>query len=288
MLQQTFPKIITFNSSIDKQLPYILADHTQIHQALLNLCVNARDAMPQGGEISVTITKIAGEKIKDRFPQAENIWYVNLCVSDTGMGMNESTRSQIFDPFFTTKEKGKGTGLGLSVVYGIVQAHHGFVHVDSTPEHGTTFFLYFPVPQETKAALEVHDQTIDKISGGNETLLFVEDESLLLEMVQILLESNGYAVYTAKDGEEAVQIYQEHSSEIALVISDMGLPKLTGISEFEKMKEINPSIKIIFASGYFEPNMKAALEHAGVKGFLQKPYVIEDILSKIRKTLDSN
>jgi two-component system, cell cycle sensor histidine kinase and response regulator CckA len=288
MLQQTFPKIITFNTHIEKHLPYIQADHTQMHQALLNLCVNARDAMPQGGEISIVITKIAGETIKDRFPQADNLWYVSLNVSDTGMGMNEFTRSQIFDPFFTTKEKGKGTGLGLSVVYGIIQAHHGFVHVDSTPEQGTTFRLYFPVPQETKAAQETHDQTTEQISGGNETLLFVEDEPLLLDMVQILLESNGYIVYTAKDGEEAVQVYQEHSSEIALVISDMGLPKLTGISEFEKMKEINPSMKIIFASGYFEPNMKTTLEQAGVKAFLQKPYVIEDILSKIRKTLDSH
>ncbi|MGA3287848.1 MAG: PAS domain S-box protein [Bacteroidota bacterium] len=288
MLQQTFPKIITLNTSIEKHLPYIKADHTQIHQALLNLCVNARDAMPNGGEISIAIEKVTGEKLRGRFPSATNPWYISLSVSDTGMGMDEAIRNQIFDPFFTTKEKGKGTGLGLSVVYGIVQAHHGFVNVESTLERGTTFFLYFPVPQESSAALESHEQAVEQISGGNETLLFVEDETLLLDMVQILLESNGYTVFTAKDGEEAVHVYQQHAHEIALVISDMGLPKLTGVSEFEKLKEINPAVKIIFASGYFEPDSKAKLEHEGARGFLQKPYVIEEVLLKIRKALDTN
>jgi two-component system, cell cycle sensor histidine kinase and response regulator CckA len=288
MLQQTFPKIITFNTRIEKHLPYIKADHTQIHQALLNLCVNARDAMPHGGEISIAIEKVTGEKLRGQFPSATNPWYISLNVSDTGMGMDEAIRNQIFDPFFTTKEKGKGTGLGLSVVYGIVQAHHGFVNVESTLDRGTTFFLYFPVPQESSAALESHEQAVEQISGGNETLLLVEDETLLLDMVQILLESNGYTVFTAKDGEEAVQVYQQHAYEIALVISDMGLPKLTGVSEFEKMKEINPTVKIIFASGFFEPDMKAALESVGAKGFLQKPYVIDELLSKIRKALDTN
>ncbi|MGD0589201.1 MAG: PAS domain S-box protein [Bacteroidota bacterium] len=288
MLEQTFPKIITFNTSIEKHLPYIKADQTQIHQALLNLCVNARDAMPQGGEISIAIEKITGEKLRGRFPSATNPWYISLSVSDTGMGMDEAIRNQVFDPFFTTKEKGKGTGLGLSVVYGIVQAHHGFVNVESILERGTTFFLYFPVPQESSTALESHEQGVEQISGGNETLLFVEDETLLLDMVQILLESNGYTVFTAKDGEEAVQVYQQHSREIALVISDMGLPKLTGVSEFEQMKEINPAVKIIFASGYFEPDSKAKLVDAGVKGFLQKPYIIEEVLLKIRKALDTN
>jgi PAS domain S-box-containing protein len=288
MLQQTFPKIITFNTSMEKHLPYIKADQTQIHQALLNLCVNARDAMPQGGEISIAIEKVTGEKLRGRFPSATNPWYISLSVSDTGMGMDEAIRNQVFDPFFTTKEKGKGTGLGLSVVYGIVQAHHGFVNVESTLERGTTFLLYFPVPQESSAVLESHEQVVEQISGGNETLLFVEDETLLLDMVQILLESSGYTVFTAKDGEEAVHVYQQHAHEIALVISDMGLPKLTGVSEFEKLKEINPAVKIIFASGYFEPDSKAKLVNAGAKGFLQKPYVIEEVLSKIRKALDSN
>ncbi len=287
MLQQTFPKIITFSTTIEEHIPYIKADHTQIHQALLNLCVNARDAMPQGGEISIAIKKVTGAKLRGQFNSASNQWYVSLSVSDNGLGMDDTIRSQIFDPFFTTKEKGKGTGLGLSVVYGIVQAHHGFVNVESSLKRGTTFTLYFPVPQESSTALESQEQVAEQISGGNETILLVEDETLLLDMVQILLETNGYTVLTAKDGEEAVQLYQQHANEIELVISDMGLPKLTGVSEFEKLKGINPKVKIIFASGFFEPAVKAALENAGVKSFIQKPYVIEEVLLKIRKALDT-
>jgi CheY-like chemotaxis protein len=287
MLQQTFPRIITFNTTIDKNLPYINADHTQMHQALLNLCVNARDAMPNGGEISIKAMPVTGEKLREHFPSADNRWYIDLNVSDTGIGIDENVRNQIFDPFFTTKEKGKGTGLGLSVVYGIVQAHRGFVNVESSIGHGTMFQLYFPVPQESSAALETEEQVQEQVSGGNEILLFVEDETLLLDMVQILLESNGYSVLTAKDGEEAVDVYSKHKHEVALVISDMGLPKLTGLTEFEKLKEINPAVKIIFASGYFEPEMKATLEKAGARGFLQKPYVTDDILMKIRKVLDT-
>jgi two-component system, cell cycle sensor histidine kinase and response regulator CckA len=286
MLQQTFPKIITLNTNIPKNLPYINADHTQMHQAVLNLCVNARDAMSQGGEISIVLEKVAGELLRERFPSAENFSYLCLSVSDTGMGMDEATRNQIFDPFFTTKEKGKGTGLGLSVVYGIMHAHHGFIDVHSAPGKGTTFYLYFPIPQESGNPLATQIQEEKQISGGNETILFVEDETLLVDMVQILLESNGYTVLTAKDGEEAVSLYRQHVHEIALVISDMGLPKLTGMSEFEKMKEINPNVKIIFASGFFEPDMRATLENAGAKGFLQKPYVIEEMLSKVRNTID--
>lgn len=287
MLQQTFPKIITFKTTIPKYVPHIYADHTQMHQAILNLCVNARDAMPQGGEISLTISEVSGIKLKERFSSASQDSYIRVDVSDTGMGMDESTRNQIFDPFFTTKEKGKGTGLGLSVVYGIMHAHQGFIDVESTVGRGTTFHLYLPIPRESGDTVSRQIQEESQIAGGNETILFVEDEALLVEMVQILLESNGYTVLTAKDGEEAVEAYRNHMQEIGLVISDMGLPKLTGMAEFEKLKEINPRVKIIFASGFFEPDIKATLENAGAKGFLQKPYVIEEMLSKIRKTLDS-
>jgi two-component system, cell cycle sensor histidine kinase and response regulator CckA len=286
MLQQTFPKIITFKTSFEESLPYINADHSQMHQALLNLCVNARDAMPDGGEISVHTKVVNLQDLKSRFSSANNEWYICLNISDTGTGIDESVRSQIFDPFFTTKDKGKGTGLGLSVVYGIVQAHNGFIDVVSAVGSGTTFCLYFPVPIESIDPQNSQEKEKEQIVGGTETILVVEDETLLLDMMQVLLESNGYTVFTAKDGEEAVNIYARHAKEIDLVITDMGLPKLTGIAEFEKLKGIRPDVKIIFASGYFEPDSKAALESAGAKGFLQKPYVIEDALIKIRRALE--
>jgi CheY-like chemotaxis protein len=285
MLQQTFPKIITFNIEIDTELPLINADHTQIHQILLNLCVNARDAMPKGGVITIKAHKATGDKLLERSPESNKHRYICISVSDTGLGMDETTRDRIFDPFFTTKEKGKGTGLGLSVVYGVVQAHHGYVDVESAVGSGTIFRLYLPVSNEIIAAVE-SVQGEENVHGGTETILIVEDEDLLLDMVQLLLETHGYTVLTAKDGLEAVNVYSQHAHEIALVISDMGLPVLSGESEFKKIKEINPSVKMILASGYFEPDIKAILESAGVLGFLQKPYVIEEVLAKIRKALD--
>jgi PAS domain S-box-containing protein len=285
MLQQTFPKIITFNKEIETQLPLINADPTQIHQILLNLCVNARDAMPKGGTITIKAHVIAGAELRERFPEANEQQYICITVSDTGIGMDEMTRNRIFDPFFTTKEKGKGTGLGLSVVYGVVQAHHGFVDVESAVGSGTTFKLYLPVPKESITAREA-GKAENLVHGGTETLLIVEDEDLLLDMVQLLLEAHGYTVLTAKDGMKAMDVYTQHEHEIALVISDMGLPKLSGDEEFKKLKEINPAVKMILASGYFEPDVKAALEKAGIQGFLQKPYIIEEVLAKIRKALE--
>ena len=285
MLQQTFPKIITFDLEIEKDLPLLNADHTQIHQILLNLCVNARDAMPKGGVITMNAHRAKADNVLDRFPAANAHDYIRIMVSDTGIGMEESTRSRIFDPFFTTKEKGKGTGLGLSVVYGVVQAHHGFVDVESAVGSGTTFWLYLPVPIDILTTGEAV-KSGEQVRGGTETILVVEDEDLLLDMIQILLETHGYTVLTARDGMEAVHVYSQHGDKIALVVSDLGLPKLSGENEIKKLKEINPAVKIILASGYYDPEIKATMEKAGVLGFLQKPYVIEDVLTKIRKALD--
>ncbi|RPI06903.1 MAG: PAS domain S-box protein [Ignavibacteriae bacterium] len=286
MMQQTFPKTVTFNQDFEAELPVINADHSQIHQVLLNLCVNARDAMPKGGVISIKAGVAAGEKLLERFPAATEQQYLYIAVSDTGTGIDETTRTRIFDPFFTTKEKGKGTGLGLSVVYGVLQAHHGFIDVESEMGKGTTFRLYLPVQKDTNTEVDSGARK-EQVIGGNETLLVVEDEDLLLDMIQILLEAHGYTILSAKDGNEAITTYAEHAGSIALVMSDMGLPKLSGEGVYYKIKEINPAVKMIVASGFFEPDTKATLEAAGVLGFLQKPYIIEDVLAKIRKALDT-
>jgi len=288
MLGQTFPKTITFSESIEKSLPFIFADRTQIHQALLNLCINSRDAMPQGGSISITAGRQTKEQIVQKFPAAREVEYVCLTVTDTGKGMDEATCQRVYDPFFTTKEKGKGTGLGLSVVYGIVQAHRGFIDVKSELGIGTTFRLFFPVPilnEQTAAA----QQLVKSYEvGGTETILFVEDEELLIQMVSFLLESKGYKVLCARDGLEAVNIFLSHKHEIALVITDMGLPVMTGTDEFIKLKEIDPNVKVIFASGFFEPDIKSELMADGGCGFIQKPYDPNDILRMIRQILDKN
>jgi PAS domain S-box-containing protein len=285
MLEQTFPKIIVFKKNIPKDTPYILADRTQIYQALLNLCVNARDAMPAGGSITINVEKEAGEKLKEQFSTADQKAYICISVTDTGEGMNEATRCRIFDPFFTTKPLGKGTGLGLSVVYGVVKAHHGFVNVESELGHGTTFRLYFPCPDIIKKAVDTSQVESYNI-GGTEGILLVEDEKLLLEMTRFLLESKGYKVFNARDGAEAIEVYKAHREEIALVLTDMGLPVMVGPEVFKKLKEINPDVRIIMASGYFEPDMKTELLKAGAMDFLQKPYKSDNILMTIRKSLD--
>jgi PAS domain S-box/PAS domain S-box/PAS domain S-box/PAS domain S-box len=285
MLQQTFPKIITFKKIFPKDIPVILADRTQIHQAVLNLCVNARDAMPNGGSIIIQVEKQTGKRLKEQFPTADQNLYVCISVTDTGEGMNEATRCRVFDPFFTTKTKGKGTGLGLSVVYGIVQAHRGFINVESELGHGTTFRLYFPIPNISEKPVDSQQAESFEI-GGTETILLVEDEKLLLEMVRFLLESKGYKVFVAQDGAEAIEVYKKHRQEIALVFTDMDLPMMTGIEEFKKLKEIDPSVKVILASGFFEPDVKAEILKTGAKGILKKPYMSDEILRTLRNVLD--
>lgn len=286
MLEQTFPKIITFKTTLPKDIPLILADRTQLHQALLNLCVNARDAMPDGGCITITAEKYTGDRLKVQFPTADQDMYVCISVADVGEGMTELTRRRIFDPFFTTKPQGKGTGLGLAVVYGVVQAHQGFINVESTLGHGTIFRLYFPIPKN--GVKQIDSQPAKPFeAGGMETILLVEDEPDLLEMMKILLESKGYAVLVAHDGAEAVEVYKNHGETIALVLSDLGLPRMTGIEEFRKLKEINPGVIVVFASGFISPDAKSELLKGGAKGFLQKPYMSDEILRTVRETLDN-
>ena len=286
MLKHTFPQTITFTQTYTPDLSEILADRTQIHQTLLNLCVNSRDAMPNGGSITIKAEQRTKDKVRGRFPLADQEMYVCISISDTGEGMDEATYLRVFDPFFTTKEKGKGTGLGLSVVYGVMQSHHGFVDVESSVGHGTTFLLFFPVPPPAAKSVEQLQPEKVRQVGGHETILLVEDEYLLLKRLRKLLKSNGYQIYTATDGKEAMKMFTRHHNKIAAVLSDIGLPKMNGIDVFKKLKEMDPHVKVILASGYFEPDIKLDLQQAGAKGFIQKPYTNNEVLWKLRDVLD--
>ncbi len=281
----TFPKMITFDLQLAGTLPTINADHNQIHQALLNLFVNARDAMPQEGILKVCTKTLHGTELKQRFHDVKDEEYVSIEVSDNGMGMDAATRERIFEPFFTTKELGKGTGLGLAVVYGIVSNHNGYIEVHSEVGKGTTFTMYFPTIADNN--LPVVDTVRRSIPGGNETILLVEDEADLLVILQIILENHGYKILKAKDGEEAIRVYYERHNEIDLIITDMGLPKLGGLEEFIALKAISPNVKVIFASGFFDPAIRAQLIHEGGSAFVQKPYEASEILIKIREALDT-
>ncbi len=292
MLRQTFPKTIAITTELDERLPSVIADSTQLHQALLNLCVNARDAMSEeyGGTGVGTLTLrtgvVPGATLRQSHATAAADEYIFIKVSDTGVGMDEATRQRIFEPFFTTKGMGKGTGLGLAVVYGVVNSHHGFVNVESAPGKGTSFILTLPVQlRRLLTPKRPASPPPAAAEEGKKTILVVEDEELLCELLKNFLEEQGYEVLTAHDGSEALECYERRREGIALVLSDMGLPRLGGWEMFQKMRELNPEVRAILASGYFDPGLKMDLLKAGAMDFIQKPYNTEYILRRIREIL---
>ncbi len=288
MMKETFPKTINLVLELDPTLAQITADRNQLYQALLNLSVNSLDAMTsKHGTLTISTKTVAGAYLHNRYHGASNENYICISVCDTGIGMDAHTKSRLFEPFFTTKELGKGTGLGLAVVYGVVKSHHGYIDVESETGKGTTFSIYLPIPAQ-KFAVELisTEEEIKETTGGNETVLIVEDEEDLLEMLQALLEECGYKVLIASDGEEAIEMFQMHNSAIDVVVSDVGLPQMSGWEAFQKMQSINPSLRVVFASGFFDPKLKSAMIKAGAQKFIQKPYIPSEIFTAIRETLD--
>jgi two-component system, cell cycle sensor histidine kinase and response regulator CckA len=287
LLQQTFPKMVEIMASLDPHLPPINADGGQIHQVLLNLSVNARDAMPAGGKLLIATSVVEAGRVRERFPSALSDNYIAIEVRDSGTGMDEATKTRIFEPFFTTKESGKGTGLGLAVVFGVVQTHKGFIDVESDIGKGSAFHVYLPVEAVQSGAPKDRVKAVNESLGGNETILIVEDEPLLYETTRITLVNKGYRVLYAKDGREAIDVYRQHFKEIQLVFTDLDLPKLSGAKLVETLLEINPTLKIIFASGYVNPEVKTKLLESGAKAFLAKPYQPEEVVTKVREILDA-
>jgi two-component system, cell cycle sensor histidine kinase and response regulator CckA len=286
MLEETFPKTMSVTLQLDKNIPVVSLDPTQLHQALLNLSVNARDAMNGNGTLSIATHLVSGRDVSSRFPKAMAGHYVHVRVSDTGTGMDEETRQRIFEPFFTTKEKGKGTGLGLAVVYGVLQAHNGFVDVESMKGKGSTFHLFFPVPEGILAPILQRPGIQDDLPRGTETILVVEDEDILRDILVKLLEMQGYKVIPASDGDEAVRRFNEHAGTIDLVLSDMGLPKLSGWDAIKAMQGTGVDVRALLASGYLDPGQKSEVLKSGVRGFIQKPYKMEEVLKAVREALD--
>ncbi|PJZ69477.1 hybrid sensor histidine kinase/response regulator [Leptospira perolatii] len=289
LLDQTIPKNIKIDLKLDKELPLMLADSNQIHQVLLNLCVNGRDAMPKGGSLCLETKVISGTGNLSLPVVTKGITnkYLLLKVSDTGIGMDENTRRKVFEPFFTTKGPGKGTGLGLALVYSIVEKHFGSIEIDSELGKGTTVRIFFPIPQEEITVEKGDFSGIQEIPGGKETVLFIEDEIMLRDLIRTMLEFKGYAILTAADGEEGVSIFNQRKEDISLVITDYGLPKLTGSEVFSRIKDIKPEVKMILATGFIDPEIKADLSDMGVSRFIQKPYFVSEVFSAIREVLDS-
>jgi PAS domain S-box-containing protein len=284
--KDTFPKNIEVDISVAKNLWTIIGDPTQVHQALLNFCVNARDAMPHGGLLKVTVENRHLDK-EDVLvnPQAKDGPYVILSVTDTGTGIEPEILEKIFDPFFTTKEVGKGTGLGLSTTMGIIKNHGGFITVYSEPGKGSTFHVYLPA--KTSHEAEQHQTKTARLScGKGETILIVDDESAILSMTSQALNTFGYKVRTAVNGAQAVAVYAEHRKEIAAVVTDMSMPVMDGLSTIHALKEINPDVKIIAASGLNDHNSMTRAAVAGVRHFLSKPCSTETLLKTLQEMLN--
>lgn len=285
--QETFPKTIAIRLELKPNVPLLDADPNQLHQVLLNLSVNARDAMPSGGEFLIATDVADGDDLKSRFPLAKSHQYVEIKMKDTGVGMDETTLKQIFDPFFTTKGIGKGTGLGLPVALGIVEKHDGFMDVTSKVGSGTEFRIYLPIIEHADFFDEELNLTIDAIAGGTETILFIEDEEFIRETMVEVLEMKGYKVFTAVDGGGGVETYRNNDRAISLVLCDRGLPGIYGEEVYRRIGEINPRVRFILMTGFIEPNKKAELLNQGIRGVLHKPYKAVDLLLKVRNVLDA-
>lgn len=286
LLSETFPKTIRTVFALGDHLPLIFADGTQIHQVLLNLCVNARDAMGERGTLTVSTRLVDGDLIRPQYIAAHSDEYLEVRVSDTGAGMDKVTIGRIFEPFFTTKERTKGSGLGLAVVFGIVRAHNGFIDVESQPGKGSTFRLYFPAYEEQTGNAEGRTRTPTPIARGSETILLVDDEESLRESARAILKSNGYTVLTEGDGSDAVREFQARAGDIDLVICDYGLTGLNGLEVFRKIRAIDSNVRFMLVSGFVDPGEKASFLMKERVEFLQKPYGANDLLTSTRRTLD--
>jgi two-component system cell cycle sensor histidine kinase/response regulator CckA len=250
---------------------------------LLNLLVNAWQAMPEGGEIVVAtenIELLAGDaRVFHVVPGR----FVKVVVSDSGIGMDEQTKSRVFDPFFTTKEMGRGTGLGLASAYGIVKNHGGIIIVHSEKGSGSTFHIYLPASEKS---IELNRDAAADVPGGNETILLIDDEEMILDVARQLLASLGYTVFSANSGESALELYRSQYQRIDLVILDMIMPQMSGSRVFESLKDIHPGVRVLLSSGYSINGQAMNILSRGCRGFIQKPFTVQELALKLREVLN--
>ncbi len=284
--RQTFPKNIEIIADIPSQgLWPITADATQLHQVFMNLYVNARDAMPNGGKLSLSVSNVQVDESCTRLNlEAQVGAYVVITVTDTGTGIPPEFLDRIFDPFFTTKEVGKGTGLGLSTALGIVKSHGGFIKVASEVGQGTEFKVFLPAV-ETLAIAPIPERP--PLTGQGEWILVVDDEALIQQVAQTSLEEHQYQVLVANDGVEAIALYAEHKQQIQLVLMDMMMPGMDGLTTIRTLRRMNPDVRVVMMSGLSSNGQLAAIAEIGVKAFLPKPYTVKELLSTVQNVLNT-
>jgi hypothetical protein len=285
ILAQTFPRSIDIKTQFPPELWMVTGDATQLHQVLLNLCVNARDAMPAGGILTVAAENVTVDSHFARTnPGAELGDYVVLRVTDSGEGMKPETMDKIFDPFFTTKEVGKGTGLGLATVIGIVKSHGGFLTVQSELGVGTTFRIFLPATD--KSGVDAVKTTNDTdVRGHGELILVVDDEAPIREALVQTLQDYGYHAYTAEDGSDALALYFQRKDEISLVLTDLAMAQMDGIALVRALRRFDPTAKVVVSSGHCLPEQTIQFEGLGVKHFLDKPYSAAKLLRTLHEAL---
>jgi PAS domain S-box-containing protein len=278
VLQETLPKNIGVKQMLATELAAVEGDPTQLHQVLMNLSVNARDAMLQGGTLRIAAENVLLDEHAARmFPEAKPGRYVLISVADTGAGIPPEILDRIFDPFFTTKEPGKGTGLGLATALGIVKNHGGFINVYSEFGKGTRFLVYLPALASGQPA-QATTGAADLPAGHGEMILVVDDEAHIREITRTMLESFGYRALTAAEGTEGIALYAEHRNAIAAVLTDMMMPSMDGPAMVRELRKINPRVKIIASSGLAEGGRAADATALGIETFLSKPYTAESLL----------
>jgi PAS domain S-box-containing protein len=276
-------KDINIRGRYEKNLWTTEIDQGQIEQVLLNLYLNSWQAMSGGGGLYIQTENIVIDEFFNRPYHVEPGKYVKISVADTGVGMDKATQQRIFDPFFTTREMGRGTGLGLASAYGIIKNHGGFIDVYSEKGKGSTFNIYLPA-SETEVVKEKKSQ--EEVLKGAETTLLVDDEDMIIEVGQGVIKKLGYKVLTAKSGKEAIEIYKKNHDRIDMVLLDMIMPEMGGGETYDKLKEINPGIKVLLSSGYSIDGEATNILERGCNGFIQKPFYMTDLSKKIREILD--
>jgi PAS domain S-box-containing protein len=288
MCSETFPKTISFHFQLDESLPQIHADPNQLQQVIMNLCVNARDAMGSGGRITISTSQVSGASIH-RLGGDEARQYACIRVEDTGCGMPPHVRARIFEPFFTTKQNCGGTGLGLSVVYGIILNHRGFLEVDSVEGVGSTFQIYLPLEaaRTVSRTADTAPGLLGDIPTGRETILIVEDEQSLRELLRTVLEPRGYKVLTACDGAEAIDVLLRETGTIDGVLLDLNLPEINGVDVFKTLRRIRPETKVLVISGNITPEVRRELGALGQNEFLSKPYQLDELGRRLRAVLEA-
>ncbi len=283
MLAETFPRTVTFHLELHEGLPPLRADQNQLQQIILNLCVNARDAMPSGGTITIATSLHAPGELAGH-DGVVGQGYAGLRITDSGTGMSPEVRARIFEPFFTTKHGNQGTGLGLAVVYGIVTGHQGFIDVDSTPNVGSTFSIFLPLAEGAVAASQPVAST--EFPTGSESLLIVDDEEPLRNLLMKTFQRKGYRVTTAADGNEAVDMISNPSIPFDLVLLDLNMPGTHGLDVLKVIRICRPQVRVLVISGHITSEIRAEFKALGQEDWLEKPYALDDIGRRLRTLLD--